>query len=151
MNHLKALNPSLTFNDVDLNFYDKFVTHLRKKELSPNTIGSNIKRLKWFLGAAMDRDLHTNISFKKKAFNTPKEDTDAIYLTRDEINQLAAKDLPDRLKKVADAFVINCYLGMRYSDLMQIQKANFSKEKNLYSLHMVQGKTNEKNCYTRRP
>lgn len=144
LNHLKALNPALTFNDVDLNFYDKFIGHLRKQGLAPNTIGSNIKRLKWFMGAALDRDLHSNIAFKKKAFKTPGEETDAIYLTRAEINQLADKDLPDRLRKVADAFVINCFMGMRYSDLVQIQKNNFSKDNNMYHLHMIQGKTKEK-------
>lgn len=144
INHLKALNPALTFNDIDLAFYDKFVSYLKNEGLAPNTIGSNIKRLKWFMGAALDRDLHSNVAFKKKAFKTTGEDTDAIYLTREEINKFASKDLPERLKKVADAFIINCYMGMRYSDLIQIQKGNFTQQNKILSLNMIQGKTKEK-------
>src|SRR6185436_6565352 len=94
--------------------------------------------------AALERDLHSNVAFKKKAFKTTTEETDQIYLNHKEIKQLADKNLSERLKRVADAFVINCYLGMRFSDLSQIKKDNFTKNDGLYYLNMVQGKTNEK-------
>jgi integrase len=144
LNHLRAFNPSLSFSDITMDFYDKFVTHLKLKGRAPNSIGTNVKHLKWFMAAALDRDLHTNVSFKKKSFKTIIEETDQIYLTRKELRQLAQKPLPERLKKVADAFVLNSYLGMRFSDLDQIQKDNFKKDDNLLYLHMVQGKTGTK-------
>ena len=145
LNHLKKVERSLTFEDINLGFYDRFISHLRSEGIkSANTIGGYIKRLKWFMTAALERDLHTNVAFKKKAFKTTTEETDQIYLTRGEINKLAAKKLPERLKRVADAFAMNCYLGMRFADLSQIKKDNFSKEGSLYYLNMVQGKTNEK-------
>jgi site-specific recombinase XerD len=144
LTHLEKVNKNLTFESVDLNFYDKFVTQLRNKGLSTNSIGSHIKHLKWFMSAALDRDLHSNVSFRKKAFKVPNEETDQIYLTLKEVNKLAKKSMTPKLKRVADAFVLNCYLGMRFSDLEQIQKQNFKKEGSIYYLHMVQGKTNEK-------
>lgn len=144
LNHLKAHSPALGFNDVDLNFYDKFTAYLEGLGLARNSIGGHVKRLKWIMNAALDRDLHTNVSFKKKAFKAVNEETDQIYLTRAEINKLAKKKLQPRLKKVADAFVLNCYLGMRFSDLDQIRKENFKTESGLYYLHMVQGKTGTK-------
>lgn len=145
INHLKGVNRNLEFEDVDLEFYDKFVSSLRGQGiLSPNTIGGHIKRLKWFMAAALDRDLHSNVAFKKKSFKTTREETDQIYLTSKEIRQLATKAMSERLKRVADAFVLNCFMGMRYSDLAQVKKQNFKKEGDLYHLTMVQGKTNEK-------
>jgi integrase len=144
LNHLKAFNPSLAFKDITLDFYDKFVTYLKLKGRAPNSIGTNVKHLKWFMAAALDRDLHTNVAFKKKSFKTIVEETDQIYLTRKELRELAQKPLIERLKKVADAFVLNSYLGMRFSDLDQIQKDNFKKDDNLLYLHMVQGKTGNK-------
>ncbi|MDZ4715400.1 MAG: tyrosine-type recombinase/integrase [Cytophagales bacterium] len=144
INHLRKVNPRLDFKDVDLNFHDKFVSYLRGKKIAPNSIGSHIKRLKWFMTAALERDLHSNIAFKKKAFKVAREETDQIYLTKPEINKLKNKKLPERLKKVADAFVLNCHLGMRFSDLSQIRKENFKNEKGMYNLNMVQGKTGEK-------
>jgi site-specific recombinase XerD len=144
VNHLKNLSPALTFEDVDLNFYDKFVNYLKGEGLGINSIGGHVKRLKWIMNTSLERDKHNNVSFKKKAFTAQSEETDQIYLTRAEIQKLARKSLPPRLKKVADAFVLNCYLGMRFSDLPQIQKGNFKKENGYDFLYMVQGKTGEK-------
>jgi integrase len=144
VNHLKNLSPALTFEDVDLNFYDKFVSYLKGEGLGENSIGGHVKRLKWIMSAALERDKHNNISFKKKAFKTLHEETDQIYLTRAEIRKLARKSLQPRLKRIADAFVMNCHLGMRFSDLSQIQKQNFKKEDGCDFLYMVQGKTREK-------
>lgn len=140
INHLKEFNPNLTFQDVSLDFYDKFVAYLKLKGLAINSIGANIKRLKWFMAAGFDRDKHANITFRKKAFRANTEETDQIYLTPAEITQFINCVLPDKLKKVADAFVINCYFGMRFSDMDQIQGKNFKKEDELYYLYMIQGK-----------
>jgi integrase len=144
LNHLKEVDSTLNFDDVNLDFYDKFVRYLKGKSLASNSIGGHIKRLKWFLAAALDRDLHSNVAFKKKAFKASRDDTDQIYLTRSEIKKLADKEMSERLRRIADAFVMNCYLGMRFADLNQISKENFKKEGDLYYLQMVQGKTNEK-------
>jgi len=144
INHLRELNPRLDFKDIDLSFHDKFVAYLRREKLSTNSIGGHTKRLKWFMSAALDRDIHSNVAFKKKAFKASREETDQIYLTWEEIGLLKKKALPERLKRVGDAFVMNCYLGMRYSDLLQVQEQNFKKVDGLFHLHMVQGKTKEK-------
>lgn len=99
ISHLRNLNPRLDFKDVDLNFHDKFVAYLRREKLSTNSIGGHTKRLKWFMAAALDRDLHSNVAFKKKAFRASREETDQIYLTQAEIGTLKKKELPERLKK----------------------------------------------------
>lgn len=144
LNHLKKVNSRLDFKDVDLNFYDRFVSYLQNEGLSTNSIGGHIKRLKWFQAASFDRGLHTNVHFRKKAFKTTREESDQIYLTRQEIKQLQHKALPERLKRVADAFVMNCFLGMRFADLAQVREENFKQEKGMFTLYMVQGKTKEK-------
>lgn len=145
INHLKEFKPSLTFHEIDLNFYDKYVTYLKGLGLSTNSIGTNIKRMKWFLSAALDRDHHTNLSFKKKSFKTVTEETDQIYLTRKEIRQFEQKNMPARLKRVADAFIINTYLGQRYSDWVKLLPENISKESDGYKWNFVQqkGKQNQ--------
>lgn len=144
LEHLRKFRPSLTFDDINLDLYDRFVEYLTRQGLSANTIGANIKRWKWFLSAGLDRDVHSNIAFKKKAFAVPGEPSDQTFLTRQEIKLLASAKLPERLKRVADCFVLNCNLGMRYSDLLQIQKGNFHNNGGSLILHMVQGKTSER-------
>ncbi len=145
IHHLKDFKPALNFHEIDLNFYDRYVAYLKGLGLSTNSIGTNIKRLKWFLSAALDRDLHTNLSFKKKSFKTITEETDQIYLTRKEIKQFEKMQLPAKLRKVADAFIINCYLGQRYSDWVKLVPENITKEQDGYKWNFVQqkGKQNQ--------
>lgn len=144
LGHLRAFKPDLSFGDVNLEFRDKFIIYLRGLKLRTNSIGGHIKKLKWLMNAALDRDLHTNYAFKKQSFSTPKEESDQIYLTKKELKQFSKKDLSDKLRRVADAFVMNCYLGMRFSDLSQIVPANFTKTGKNYQLHMIQAKGNQK-------
>lgn len=143
LNHLSAVNPRLEFNDIDLNFYDKFVGYLRDQDIATNSIGGHIKRLKWFMAASFERGLHSNVDFKKKAFKSPKDDTDEIYLTRDEIKKLEKKPMSEKLRRVADAFVLNTYLGQRYNDWAKIQKENFKMHDGLYHWKFMQEKTGE--------
>lgn len=144
MSHLRDFSPNLRFSDVNLDFRDRFIIKLRDKGLMTNSIGGHIKKLKWIMNAALDRDLHTNRSFKKKSFSVPKEESDQVYLTRKEIAQFSKYKLSESHRRVADTFVLNCSLGMRFADLPQIKESNFVKHGNDYQLHMIQAKGNQK-------
>jgi len=142
--HLREFSPNLKFSDVTLDFRDRFIIKLKSKGLMTNSIGGHIKKLKWIMNAALDRDLHTNLSFKKKSFSAPKEESDQVYLTKKEIAQFSKYKLSESYRRVADAFVLNCSLGMRFADLHQIQESNFVKNGKDYQLHMIQAKGNQK-------
>lgn len=144
LNHLRGFNAKLMFEDITLDFRDRFLIYLRSKSLSTNSIGGHIKKLKWFMNAALDRDLHSNLAFKKTSFSTPKEESDQIYLTREELKLFSKEKLSEKHRRVADAFVLNCSLGMRFADLHQIQKSNFIKNGANYQLHMIQAKGGQK-------
>lgn len=144
LNHLRAVNPSLKFNDVNLQFYDAFISYLKQEGLNQNSIGGHIKRLKWFMNAGLERDLHQNLSHKKRSFAIIEEETDSIYLSRQEINKLKSEKLQGRLRRIADTFIMNCSLGMRFSDLVWIRRESFKLENGLLYLSMVQSKTQEK-------
>lgn len=49
-----------------MDFYLSFVEYLTNKGYSPNTVGARIKDLKMFMNEAYERNLHTNMDFKKK-------------------------------------------------------------------------------------
>ena len=111
-----------TFNDIDLDYYLGFVEFLTAKGYSPNTIGSRVKGLKLFMNEAYERDLHTNLDFKKKRFSKPKEETNSVYLNNDELLKIYNCDFSKRKKldRVRDIFLIGCYTGLRFSDLSQL-------------------------------
>ena len=58
-------------------------------------------------------------------FKVIKKETDAIYLTEEEINKIYELNLSKnkRLERIRDLFIVECNTGVRYHELM-----NFSKE-----------------------
>ncbi len=113
-----------SFNDIDLEFYNKFVEFLRSKKLAINTIGKRIKTLKVFLNAATEDGINTNFKYKSKQFKVLTEDTDSIYLDKNELLQFYNFDLSKipHLEKVRDLFIVGCWTGLRFSDLHQISE-----------------------------
>jgi integrase len=78
------------------------------------------------MNEAVDRNLTTNLQFKNKRFRTVEEPSETIYLTEKEIKRIHDLDLSDnvRLEKVRDLFIIACYTGLRFSDLVELRNEN---------------------------
>ena len=132
-----------TFDDIDLDYYLGFVEFLTAKGYSPNTIGSRVKGLKLFMNEAYERDLHTNLDFKKKRFSKPKEETNSVYLNNDELLKIYNCDFSKRKKldRVRDIFLIGCYTGLRFSDLSQLKSDNISEDGTITVKTQKTGKT----------
>ena len=116
----------LTFDRIDIDFYNEFVLFLQSKNYSPNTVGTRIKVLKTFMNEAYERNLHKNMDYKKRAFSKPTEDTKNIYLNESELIAIYKLDLSNNKKydNVRDWFLIGAYTGLRYSDLGRLSKDN---------------------------
>lgn len=116
----------LTFEQIDLDFHNKFVHLLQSKDYAPNTVGGRIKMLKVFMNEAYQRNLHNNLDFSKKAFSKPSEITKNIYLDESELMKLHKLDLStsSRYAHVRDWFLIGAYTGLRFSDLQHLSSDN---------------------------
>jgi integrase len=114
----------ITFDRVDIDFYNDFVKFLKSKQYAPNTIGCRIKNLKTFLSNAKEAGLPVLDDFKKKAFAKPREETDAVYLNENELMKMYSLNLENnpKLDRVRDLFLIGAYTGLRFSDLSQLNK-----------------------------
>jgi len=125
----QASKRSLHLDSIDLDFYDSFIDFLIKKNYGKNSIGTLIKNVKVFMNEAVDRKLTTNLQFRNKRFKTVEEPTETIYLTEKEIKRLYELDLSSnsRLNKVRDLFIIGCYTGLRFSDLVSLRKENINR------------------------
>jgi site-specific recombinase XerD len=120
----------LTFDDIDLVFYRKYVAFMKQHPYSINWIGKNIKNIKLFMGEAHDEKLHNNTYYQHKKFASMSEEVDAIYLTEQEIQKLFDHNLSASPKheNARDLFVIGCWTGLRYSDLSQLTSLSRVKE-----------------------
>jgi integrase len=115
----------LTFERINLEFFDKFKTYLiKKKEHSDNTVWMSFATLKAFMNWALDRELHQNLTYKK--FKAPQKDADTISLTEEELMKLYHADLPpgSTFDKVRDVFCFGCFTGQRYSDIANLKRSD---------------------------
>jgi integrase len=131
LSHLKSFSKEkktkIDFETIDLNFYHDFVEYLTiNKKFAVNTIGKQIKNLKTFLGEATERGLNKNIAFTGKRFKGMAEETESIYLTETEIDEIYSLDLSKepKLEKVRDLFIVGCHTGLRFSDFSRLTSEN---------------------------
>lgn len=130
----------LTFENIDMVFYKKFVDYLTiTLKLSPNSIGKLITNLKVFLREAYEDRVTTNNTFTYRKFKTINFKSDTVYLNPTEIKEMQELDLTEspRLERVRDMFIIGCFTGLRYSDLTNIKPENINNG----MIEMIQAKT----------
>lgn len=147
----------ITYESINVDFYEKLVNYLRGKKridesgkevrsISDSSIGNCIKDLKTFMGVAVDRDYTSNMQFKKKAFAKLTEETDAVYLTWDEVFKLYRYNLSDSktFEQVRDLFVFGCCIGLRYSDYSTVKPENIIQHEGEHYISMPTQKTGER-------
>ena len=128
-NFEKHIKRRIEWGTIDMNFYDAYMDYqYNVKGNSQNLFGKRIKTLKTFLNDALERGANNHLMYK--GFKVLQKETDAIYLTEDEIEKMYKLDLTEnkRLEKVRDLFIVECNTGLRFEDLMHIEKDNVLKE-----------------------
>jgi len=121
---------NLSFESINLHFFDLFKSYLSQKlKHTDNTIWKNFATLKAFMNWALDRGLHTNLTYKK--FKAPQREAETIYLTESELMALYNADLPagSKLDRVRDVFCFGCFTGQRYSDIANIKRTDIKGDR----------------------
>lgn len=132
----------IKFDEIDFNFYEELVDYLlfdhvqrRRKEiikgLKLSSAGKIIKQLRIFLKNRMRKKIISEIDLED--FKILDEESDAIYLTNDEIAKINTADLSASpfLEKYRDLLVFGCLTGLRFSDFSSIKPEDV-REKRLY-------------------
>ena len=125
----KHIKRRIEWDTIDMKFYDAYMHYqYNVKGNSQNLFGKRIKTLKTFLNDAIERGANKHLMYK--GFKVLQKETDAIYLTEDEIDKMYKLDLTlnKRLEKVRDLFIVECNTGLRFEDLMHLEKDNVLKE-----------------------
>jgi len=118
--HIKA---KIDFDTIDLEFYNDFKEYMMEVEgVSNNYFGLHIKNIKLFLNEGFEVGLHANQKHNHKHFTKLQNDTDNIYLNREQLNTLYNFNFSknSRLDRVRDLFLVGCWTGLRFSDFNAI-------------------------------
>ena len=130
----------ISFESINLDFYNRFQDYiLNTLEHSINTFGKRIKIIKSIMNYATEIGINKNLSYQKKDFKVLSKNIKREYLTTDEVQKIYDLDCNGALKKSKDAFLLMCYLGIRFSDYKRITKSNISNN----HLDIIMSKTNE--------
>jgi integrase len=123
----------LHFDMVNLDFYADFRRYMNEQGYSDNYFGNQIKFIRLFMSEATERGYTTQTHYKSRRFTTLQTKSLKIYLTEKEIGTLQSLDLSDRLfhEQIRDIFIVGCRTGLRYSDLMLLNPANFMDDKKI--------------------
>lgn len=116
----------LEYDSIDEDFYGSYCNWLAKHVgLTDASAGNHIKVLKTFMKWARLKALHNTLTYE--TFYRDKRTGDTIALTVDELRRFRDLDLSHapRLARTRDIFLLQCYTGMRYGDLIQLEPRHF--------------------------
>jgi integrase len=141
--HLRAFekfkDAPITFESLNYQFYEEFRDFLtfdyevprtipQLYGLRVNTVGKTIKQLRVFIKDRVKRKLIPPIDLT--GFKILEEETDAIYLTFEEIGAIYNLDLSDQPELILyrNWFVLACLTGLRFSDFSGLTPADLQKD-----------------------
>ena len=113
---------AVDFDTITLAFGDRYATHLlHQVGLTDNTVAKQLLTLKQFLRWARDRGYTDATSFDRLTWK--RQDTDIMTLTAAEVAAIEQLELPagGYLANARALFLLACYTGLRYSDLVSIR------------------------------
>jgi len=119
---LLAYSDNLSFETIDLNFYDSIkIIWLEENKFCNTTINKNLKLLKTFMQWSIDRKLTNNTEYTR--FKLLEEhEPNVIALTIEEFNKIYnLKIMSIHLDQVRDVFCFACLTGQRWSDISRIE------------------------------
>lgn len=119
---LQKFNPKMMQDAITLETYYSFIHFCHTLDYSTNYIGGQIKNWKTLGKAVGGNSIYDHEDFKIITELTPD-----IYLDENEIKRIFEVRLSKSLSVTRDWFVMDCYTGLRVSDLTMLDKRNVSK------------------------
>ncbi len=107
---------NLTFDFIDLIFFDKLQNFFQSEGISNNTVRKNMQFFKSFLRWSYEREYTRNNKFEDYK-NLKVIETDNIALTKNDLYKIQNCKLNQRLEKVRDIFLFQLYTGQRFGDI----------------------------------
>ncbi len=141
------------FDQITIDFYDKYVAFFNAKNYSPNTIGRHVKNMKVIIRAAKEDGLTQNQDIERKKFKAITVEINPVYLTEKELQTIYNLDLSEfkTLEVARDIFLIGCYTAQRFSDFSRINSEHIKEIKGGKIIDLIQKKTGEQVLIPIRP
>ena len=125
LNNIERFRKGTLITDIDYQFLVSYDKWLRESGIAHNTRISRLRLLRALLNEARKRDIiHIN-PFDR--FRIQQMVSKKGFLTIEQLHKLEKMVLKGYEEKVRDAFLIGCYTGLRFSDIVTLRNEHFSK------------------------
>lgn len=129
-------------NGLNFDFYHDYLDFaMNNLELRPNSIGKDIKNIKAVCNDAHDRGIPVNENVFSKRFKPPKEETQFVTLSIDELNRIEKFKGTESLENVRDWLLIGCWTAARADDLLRLTSKNIIEHRGNKVIRYLQSKT----------
>lgn len=140
---LKKFAPELYFNQITFDFigdYEKYMRDILHNKT--NTVGKTMKKIKMYCNQAQISGIIKETPFKN--YKIRKAPTNKVFLSDGQLKTLEDlffdKQLDEKLINTLKVFLFCCYTGLRYSDILMLNKSNIIDSK---YINIVNQKTKE--------
>lgn len=122
VNKLNDFKNIRTFSDLTYTNIVAFDKYMRDKGIGNISINKNHSLFNLYIKIAINKDLIEKNPYSK--FVPPKgKNNDPVFLTTEEVEKIKSLDnLNDKLSKVRDLFIFQCFTGMAYVDMQSFSK-----------------------------
>ena len=119
LNNIERFRKGTLITDIDYQFLVSYDKWLRESGIAHNTRISRLRLLRALLNEARKRDIiHTN-PFDR--FRIQQMVSKKGFLSVEQVHKLERMPLKGYEDKVRDAFLIGCYTGLRFSDIVTLR------------------------------
>lgn len=141
---LNEFGKILTFEDVNYKNIDLFDRFLRNSNMQDVSIHKKHSTLNSYFKEAVRKGLlkeNPYITFKVKKGKSK----DPVFLTEEELRKVIKKDIQlEKLIRVRDLFLFQCYTGMAYTDMTLFEKSDIKIEGKYEVIRSSRIKTDER-------
>lgn len=119
LNNIEKFRKNVLVSDVDYQFLVCYDRWLRESGIAHNTRISRLRLLRALLNEAIKRDIIQTNPFDR--FRIQQMVSKKGFLPGDQLRKLERLQLKGREDKVRDAFLVGCYTGLRFSDVVTLR------------------------------
>ncbi|WP_291077263.1 MULTISPECIES: site-specific integrase [unclassified Empedobacter] len=126
---LKEYKKNMDFSDINVPFLQDYERYLYSKNLGVNSVHKYFKNIKTYVNLAISKGLHDANEYPFPKLKIKQTQGKRDFLTPLEVenieNLVFEKPLHHGIEKIRDMFLFSCYTGLRFSDIIQINKNSF--------------------------
>lgn len=122
---MREFKKELNILDLNVTYLMDFERYLNRLELGVNTTYKYFKNIRTYVNRAIVLDLMKINDYPFKKFKLRQVDGTRDYLSPEELKKLESLKFDSKLEKVKDIFLMSCYCGMRFSDIVRLTEENF--------------------------